>query len=64
MKNRLSQTTILFSLWKKLKTTKYLVKWNAKLLSSYFTQRSGERGEGRSRKSTVEEACQGLDSFE
>jgi hypothetical protein len=34
------------------------------VLCSYFAQRSGERGEGRSRKSTVEEAFQGLDSFE
>jgi hypothetical protein len=33
-------------------------------LCSYFAQRSGERGEGRSRKTTVEEAFQGLDSFE
>jgi hypothetical protein len=34
------------------------------VLCSYFAQRSGKRGEGRSRKSTVEEAFQGLDSFE
>jgi hypothetical protein len=34
------------------------------VLCSYFAQRSGERGEGRSRKSRVEEAFQGLDSFE
>ena len=34
------------------------------VLCSYFAQRLGERGEGRSRKSTVEEAFQGLDSFE
>ena len=35
------------------------------VLCSYFAQRSGERGEGgRSRKSTVEEAFRGLDSFE
>jgi hypothetical protein len=34
------------------------------VLCSYFAQRSGERGEGRSRKSTVEEAFQGMDSFE
>jgi hypothetical protein len=34
------------------------------VLCSYFAQRSGERGEGRGRKSTVEEAVQGLDSFE
>ena len=33
------------------------------VLCSYFAQRSGERGEGRSRKSTEEEAFQGLDSF-
>jgi hypothetical protein len=31
------------------------------VLCSYFAQRSGERGEGRSRKSTVGEAFQGLD---
>jgi hypothetical protein len=35
------------------------------VLCSHFTQRSSERDEGRSRKkSTVEEAFQGLDSFE
>jgi hypothetical protein len=34
------------------------------VLCSYFAQRSGERGEGRSRKSTVEEDFQGLDCFE
>ena len=34
------------------------------VLCLYFAQRSGERGEGRSRKSTVEEAFQGMDSFE
>jgi hypothetical protein len=34
------------------------------VLCSYFAQRSGERVEGRSRKSTVEEAFQGLDRFE
>jgi hypothetical protein len=34
------------------------------VLCSYFAQRSGERGEVRSRKSTVEETFQGLDSFE
>jgi hypothetical protein len=34
------------------------------VLCSYFAQRSGERGEGRSRKIIVEEAFQGLDSFE
>jgi hypothetical protein len=34
------------------------------VLCSYFAQRSGKRGEGRSRKSTVEEAFQGLGSFE
>ena len=34
------------------------------VLCSYFAQRLGERGEGRSRKSTVEEAFQGLDTFE
>jgi hypothetical protein len=34
------------------------------VLCLYFAQRSGEWGEGRSRKSTVEEAFQGLDSFE
>jgi hypothetical protein len=34
------------------------------VLCSYFAQRSGERGEGRSRKSTVEESFQGLDNFE
>jgi hypothetical protein len=34
------------------------------VLCSYFVQRSGERGEGRSRKSTVEEGFQGLDNFE
>ena len=34
------------------------------VLCSYFAQRSGEQAEGRSRKSTVEEAFQGLDSFE
>jgi hypothetical protein len=34
------------------------------VLCSYFAQRSGELGEGRSRKSTVEEAFQGLDRFE
>jgi hypothetical protein len=34
------------------------------VLCSYFVQRSGEWGEGRGRKSRVEEAFQGLDSFE
>jgi hypothetical protein len=34
------------------------------VLCSYFAQRSGERGEGRGRKSTVAEAFQGLDNFE
>ena len=34
------------------------------VLCSCFAQRSGERGEGRSGKSRVEEAFQGLDSFE
>jgi hypothetical protein len=34
------------------------------VLCSYFSQRSGERGEGRSRNSMVEEAFQGLDNFE
>jgi hypothetical protein len=34
------------------------------VLCSYFAQRSGERGEGSSRKSRVEEAFQGMDSFE
>ena len=34
------------------------------VLCSYFAQRSGEKGEDRSQKSTVEEAFQGLDSFE
>jgi hypothetical protein len=34
------------------------------VLCSYFAQRSGERGEGHSRKCRVEEAFQGLDSFE
>ena len=33
------------------------------VLCSYFAERSGELGEGRSRKSTVEETFQGLDSF-
>ena len=32
------------------------------VLCSYFAQRSGGQGEGHSRKSTVEEAFQGLDS--
>ena len=31
-----------------------------KVLCSYFAQRSGEKDEGRSRKSNVEEAFQGL----
>ena len=35
-----------------------------RVLCSYFAQRSGARGEGRGRESTVEEAFQGLDSFE
>jgi hypothetical protein len=34
------------------------------VLCSYFAQRSGELGEGLIRESTVEEAFQGLDSFE
>ncbi len=34
------------------------------VLCSYFAQRSGERGEGRSRESTVGEVFQGLDHFE
>ena len=34
------------------------------VLCSYFAQRSGARGEGRSRESTVGEAFQGLDHFE
>ncbi len=34
------------------------------VLCSYFAQRSGARGEGWSRDSTVEEAFQGLDHFE
>jgi hypothetical protein len=34
------------------------------VLCSYFAPRSGERGEGRRRKSTVGEAFQGLDYFE
>jgi hypothetical protein len=34
------------------------------VLCSYFAQRSGARGEGRGRESTVEEAFQGLDYFE
>jgi hypothetical protein len=34
------------------------------VLCSYFAQRSGELGEGRGRKSTVEEGFQGLDNFE
>ena len=34
------------------------------VLCSYFSQRSGEREEGRSGKIMVEEALQGLDSFE
>jgi hypothetical protein len=34
------------------------------VLCSYFAQRSGEWGEGRGRKSRVEEAFQGLDNFE
>ena len=34
------------------------------VLCSYFAQRSGERGEGPSQESTVEQAFQGLDSFE
>jgi hypothetical protein len=34
------------------------------VLCSYFTHRSGERGEGRGRKSTEEEAFQGLNNFE
>jgi hypothetical protein len=35
-----------------------------KVLCSYFAQRSGARGEGWDRDRTVEEALQGLDSFE
>jgi len=34
------------------------------VLCSYFAQRSGGKGDGRSQKSTVEEAFQGVDSFE
>ena len=34
------------------------------VLCSYFAQISGEWGDGRSRKSMVEEAFQGLDIFE
>ena len=34
------------------------------VLCSYFAQRSGARGEGRSRESTVGEVFQGLDHFE
>ena len=34
------------------------------VLCSYFAQRSGARGEGRGRESTVGEAFQGLDYFE
>jgi hypothetical protein len=34
------------------------------VLCSYFAQISGEWGEGRSRKSMVEEVFQGLDIFE
>ena len=34
------------------------------VLCSYFAQRSGARGEGRSRESMVGEAFQGLDHFE
>ena len=34
------------------------------VLCSYFAQRSGARGEGWSRDSTVEEVFQGLDHFE
>ena len=34
------------------------------VLCSYFAQRSGARGEGRGRASTVGEAFQGLDYFE
>jgi hypothetical protein len=34
------------------------------VLCSYFAQRSGARGEGRSRESTVGEVLQGLDHFE
>ena len=33
------------------------------VLCSYFAQRSGARGEGRARESTVGEAFQGLDFF-
>jgi hypothetical protein len=34
------------------------------VLCSYFAQRSGEKGDGSSQKSTVEEAFQGMDIFE
>ena len=34
------------------------------VLCSYFAQRSGEKGDGCSQKSTVEEAFPGMDRFE
>ena len=49
-------------IWKRL--VHELLNAQDTVLCSYFAQRSGERGEGRSQESTVEEAFQGLDSFE